>query len=100
MLGNKPLVIDIHNEYGMEHHVWLFHIAISDVGKVSSGFEYFGKIFAHQLVPNKIMIVPDRESNILSNTYLSKKTYLEKRLKYSKNYFCGTHIFYEGKYRV
>jgi hypothetical protein len=28
---NKPLAIDIHNEYVMEHHVWLIHIMIYEL---------------------------------------------------------------------
>ncbi len=43
------------------------------VGKVSSRFEFFAEIFADRLVPEKIMVVPDRASNILSNAYLLKK---------------------------
>jgi superfamily II DNA/RNA helicase len=53
----------------------------TNVGKVSSRFEFFGEIFAYRLVPEKIVVVPGRASNILSNVYLSKKFYRTKRLK-------------------
>ncbi len=51
------------------------------VGKVSSRFEFFGEIFVYRLVPEKIVVVPGRVSNILSNTYLFKKIYRIKQLK-------------------
>ncbi len=64
-----------------------FERSIVDVSKVSSRFAFFGEIFAYRLVPKKILVVPDRVSNTLSNAYLSKKFYCDKRLKNSKNSF-------------
>jgi hypothetical protein len=59
---------------------------IIHVDKVSSRFKFFGEIFAYRLVPENTLIVPGRESNILSSAYLSKKFYRTKLLKNSKNY--------------
>ncbi len=42
----------------------LEHIVIN-VGKMSSRFTYFGKIFAYELMSRKILVVPNRASNIL-----------------------------------
>jgi hypothetical protein len=45
---------------------------IIHVDKVSSRFEFFGELFAYRLVLENILVVLGRESNILSNAYLSK----------------------------
>jgi hypothetical protein len=57
---------------------------IGHVGKVRV-FEFFGEIFAYRLVPEKIVVVPDRASNILSNAHLFiKKLSYQTTKKFKK----------------
>jgi hypothetical protein len=64
--------------------VCFFHkedVTPSEVGKVSSGFDFFREIFAHRSVSKKIITVSNRATNIPSNACLSKKLHRNKEPK-------------------
>jgi hypothetical protein len=70
------------NQYRSCKYVVIVLLFRLDVGKVSNGFAFFEKIFVHRLVPQKIIVVLDRASNILSNAHLSKEIIAKTAKKY------------------